>query len=299
MGNEPIKITIKEAVTNLEKARKSTIVSYVGAETSLIGPEDSPALVDTIEMVLPETGRIEKLDLFLNSPGGFIESAYKIVRICKEYSQQFNVIVPFAAKSAATVICLGANEIVMTSLAELGPIDPIIQHPYKPEIRVPARAIKDFFAFLSATETGDKIKLDPTFKSQMAAVLDPYLIGSYQTALQSSKQIAELLLSQGPLKDNPTKLTEAVHSLTEQYYSHRFAIDRQMARDLGLNVLTAESDKSLSRAIRQLFNIYQMFMRENNIIKVIGNREVNRNFQLAPPIPTPPSIPSSSVNFNF
>jgi hypothetical protein len=187
----------------------------------------------------------------------------------------------------------------MTSLSELGPIDPIIQHPYKPEIRVPARAIKDFFAFLSAAETADKIKLDPTFKQQMAALLDPYLIGSYQTALQSSKQIAQLLLSQGSLKDNPAKLDKVVHALTEQYYSHRFAIDRQMARDFGLNVLNAESDKSLIQAIRQLFNIYQMFMRDKNIIKLIGNRDVNRNFQFAPPTPTPPSTPSSSVNLHF
>ena len=299
MGSEPIKMTIRDAVVNLEKCRSSTVLSYIASDTSLIGPEDSPALVDTIEMVLPETGKINKLDLFLHSPGGFIESAHKIVRICKEYSEEFNVIVPFAAKSSATVICLGANEIVMTSIAELGPIDPIIQHPYKPEIRVPARAIKDFFSFLNTTETSNKITLDQTFKNQMATLLDPYLIGSYQTALQSSKQIAEILLSQGPLKNTPEKLAKAVSELTEHYYSHRFAIDRNMARDLGLNVLNAETSKPLITAIRQLFNIYQIFMRDKNIIKLIGNRDVNRNFQLAPPIQTPPSTPPSSVNLNF
>jgi membrane-bound ClpP family serine protease len=60
-----------------------------------------------------------------------------------------DIVVPLAAKSAATVICLGAKEIVMTSFAELGPIDPIMQHPYKPEVKVPARAIKDIFEFLN------------------------------------------------------------------------------------------------------------------------------------------------------
>ncbi len=299
MDDEPKRITIKEAVVNLEKCRNSTVVSYIAAENSLIGPEDSPVLVDTIENVLPDTGKIIKLDLFLHSPGGFIESAYKIVSICKEYSVQFNVIVPFAAKSAATVICLGANELVMTSLAELGPIDPIIQHPYKPEIRVPARAIKDFFAFLETTETSDKIRLDATFKNQMASLLDPYLIGSYQSALQSSKQIAEMLLTQGPLSGRPEKIKEAVHKLTEYYYSHRFVIDRNMVRELGLNVLSPETNKPLTIAIRQLFNIYQMFMRDNNIIKVIGNREVNRNFQPPRPIQIPPSTPPSLANLNF
>jgi len=300
MDNEPQgkRITIKEAVVNLETLRNSTIISYIGAQSSLIDPSDAPMLVDTIEGVLPETGKIKKLDLFLHSPGGFLDSAYKLVRIFKEYSEEFNVIVPFAAKSAATVICLGANEIVMTSLAELGPIDPIIQHPYKPEVRVPARAIKDFFSFLNTTETEERIKVDQSVKNQMANSLDAYLIGSYHSALQSSKQIARMLLSEGALKNRPDRLEDTVNKFTEYYYSHGFVIDRQTARTLGLNVSNAEDNKSLSAAIRQLFMIYQMFMMDNKIMKVIGNRELNRNVPI-PPQQTSSPTPPASVNLKF
>src|SRR3972149_4773425 len=121
-------ITIKDAIVQVEKIRKSTVISYMASQNALVGPEDAGLLVDTIEMILPEARKFDRLDLFLHSPGGFLDSAYKIIRICKEYSNEFNIIVPLAAKSAATVICLGANEIVMTVFAELGPIDPIIQH---------------------------------------------------------------------------------------------------------------------------------------------------------------------------
>lgn len=290
-------ITIKDAVVQVEKIRKSTVISYMASQNALVGPEDAGLLVDTIEMILPEARKFDRLDLFLHSPGGFLDSAYKIIRICKEYSSEFNVIVPLAAKSAATVICLGANEIVMTVFAELGPIDPIIQHPYKPDVRVPARSIKDFFAFLNSTET-EKILVDPQFKIQMSSLLDPYLIGSYQTALNSSKQIAEKLLRENALKSKPELVDEAVKKLTEFYYSHSYVIDRNEAREIGLNVTNAEKTPHLDQAIRQLLRVYQQFMMQNSILKLIGNRELNRNIQA---VQAPPQIvnPSKPVNLIF
>ena len=290
-------ITIKDAVVQVEKIRNSTVISYMAAQNALVGPEDAGLIVDTIETILPETRKIDRLDLFLHSPGGFLDSAYKIIRICKEYSNEFNVIVPLAAKSAATVICLGANEIVMTVFAELGPIDPIIQHPYKSDVRVPARSIKDFFEFLSSTETG-KVLVDPQFKTQMSNLLDPYLIGSYQTALNSSKQIAEKLLKENALKNKPQLVEVAVNKLTEYYYSHSYVIDRNEAREIGLNVTNAESTPKLDQAVRQLLSVYQQFMMQNSILKLVGNRELNRNIQA---VQVPPQIanPSKPVNLVF
>lgn len=292
-------ISIKDAVMELEKIRNSTVISYMAAQNALIGPEDAGLLVDTIENVLPSSRKLQKLDLFLHSPGGFLDSAYKIIRICKEYCTEFNVIVPLAAKSAATVIALGANEIVMTVFSELGPIDPIIQHPYKPEVRVPVRSIKDFFDFLNSTETNQKIFVDPQFKNQMSSLLDPYLIGSYQTALNSSKQIAEKLLKENALKDNQSLIPEAVKRLTEYYYSHTYVIDRNEAREIGLNIINSESILNLDNVIRQLLSVYQQFMIQNNIIKLIGNREINRNIQAFPINPPQLQIPSKPVNLIY
>ena len=290
-------ITIKDAVVQVEKIRNSTVISYMASQNELIGPEDAGLLVDTIEMILPETRKLDRLDLFLHSPGGFLDSAYKIIGICKEYSNEFNVIVPLAAKSAATVICLGANEIVMTVFAELGPIDPIIQHPYKPDVRVPARSIKDFFEFLNSTET-EKIPVDQQFKTQMSNLLDPYLIGSYQTALNSSKQIAKKLLRENALKEKLEEVDKAVDKLAEYYYSHSYVINRNEAREIGLNVINAENTPQLDQAVRQLLRVYQQFMMQNSILKLVGNRELNRNKQ-AVQVPAQIANPSMPVNLTF
>jgi membrane-bound ClpP family serine protease len=291
-------ITIKDAVVQVETIRKSTVISYMATQNALVGPEDAGLIVDTIEMILPETRKIDRLDLFLHSPGGFLDSAYKIIGICKEYSNEFNVIVPLAAKSAATAICLGANEIVMTVFAELGPIDPIIQHPYKPDIRVPARSIKDFFEFLNSTET-EKIPVDLQFKKQMSSMLDPYLIGSYQTALNSSKQITKKLLSENALKDKPELVDVAVNILTAYYYSHSYVIDRNEAKKIGLNVINAEKIPHLDQSVRQLLGVYQQFMRQNSILKLVGNRELNRNIQQPVQVPSQIVTPAKPVNLIF
>jgi len=68
----------------------------------------------------------EVIDLIIHSPGGDGNTAEKIVDMCRAYlppGGQFNVIVPNKAKSAATLIALGADNIIMGYSSELGPID--------------------------------------------------------------------------------------------------------------------------------------------------------------------------------
>ncbi|MFA5196850.1 MAG: peptidase [Patescibacteria group bacterium] len=278
---EKKQITIKEAVTQLEGARSSTIISYIAVPGAMIEPSDELVLVDNLDSLKPEKGKIKKLDLFLNSYGGFMETAYKLVRICWDYTEEFNVIVPLVAKSAATVICLGAKEIVMTNVAELGPIDPIIQHPYKPNLRVPARAVKDFFEFFDTSDTGKN--LNEEVKKRLVEQFDPYLIGVYEGSLKSAKQYSEKLLSEYMLKDEKDKIQDVVEKLTEHYASHGHVIDRKEAKEeLGLNVIYPDSDEKLLIAIKQLFGIYNQFMQDNKIVKLQGTRDINRNIQIMP-----------------
>jgi ClpP class serine protease len=63
--------------------------------------------------------------LLLLSRGGSIEPAYQISKLCKSFAKQrFVALVPRHAKSAATLIAIGADEIHMGPLGQLGPIDP-------------------------------------------------------------------------------------------------------------------------------------------------------------------------------
>lgn len=70
-----------------------------------------------------------RLILVLNSPGGMALAAERFVNVCRAYSGgAFEVMVPHAAKSAATMICFGAAKIHMSMTAELGPVDPQVAY---------------------------------------------------------------------------------------------------------------------------------------------------------------------------
>jgi hypothetical protein len=66
------------------------------------------------------------LMLIIDSPGGHPLAAERIIRACRTYSGtgRFIACVAGAAKSAATMICMGAERIVMGPTSELGPVDP-------------------------------------------------------------------------------------------------------------------------------------------------------------------------------
>jgi hypothetical protein len=86
--------------------------------------------LDRIYRSLKARNRTRENDvlLLLMSSGGKIEPAYQISKICKKFSNsKFVVCVPRYAKSAATLIALGADQIHMGMLGELGPIDPQFQ----------------------------------------------------------------------------------------------------------------------------------------------------------------------------
>jgi ClpP class serine protease len=55
-----------------------------------------------------------KGDLMINSPGGDANAAEKMLKMCRfRFKEKFNVIIPNYAKSAATLIALGADRVFM------------------------------------------------------------------------------------------------------------------------------------------------------------------------------------------
>ncbi len=70
-----------------------------------------------------------ELDLVLHSPGGSPQAAEQILEYLRTRFEYIRAIVPLQAKSAATMIALGCDEILVGAHSELGPIDPQILVP--------------------------------------------------------------------------------------------------------------------------------------------------------------------------
>lgn len=72
---------------------------------------------------------LSKLYLVVDSPGGDLYSAVKIIRILRTKFTHISGIVPYRAMSAATLMLLGTDEIYMSEESQLGPLDLPMEHP--------------------------------------------------------------------------------------------------------------------------------------------------------------------------
>jgi hypothetical protein len=114
----------------------------------MIGPIFDYSVMYFEELVF-DASPDEDLHLMLASPGGDGEVAVRLVRAAQTRCRHLTVIVPNQAKSAATLLALGAHEILMGPTSDLGPVDP--QFPFgeydlvsaKDIIAAVERALKD------------------------------------------------------------------------------------------------------------------------------------------------------------
>jgi hypothetical protein len=113
----------QELLCELGEVLGRTVVAYFTSFKYAVTIDQSD--VDMLEEVLRSTKISNGLCLVLNSPGGDSVAAERIIRICRVYSDNvFDVLIPRRAKSAATMIALGADRIFMGETSALGRIDP-------------------------------------------------------------------------------------------------------------------------------------------------------------------------------
>ncbi|WP_163834728.1 SDH family Clp fold serine proteinase [Spartinivicinus ruber] len=173
--------------------------------------------------------------MILHSNGGQIEPAYLISKTCKKLAKsKFNVLVPRLAKSAATLIALGANEVHMGLLSELGPIDPQIQG-------FPALGLAN--AIEKVAEMTSKFpSASDMFAKFLAEKVSVVQLGLFERLNESAAQYAERLLIGKSLPGNLSASSLADH-FTNHYKDHNFVIDSEEASKLLGNEVIKESTK--------------------------------------------------------
>lgn len=82
-----------------------------------------------LEELLHPLDSSKPLHLLLASPGGDGETAIRIVRSLQARCAELTILLPDMAKSAATILCLGADRIVFGPGGDLGPVDPQMRYP--------------------------------------------------------------------------------------------------------------------------------------------------------------------------
>lgn len=184
---------------------------------------------------------IENLDVFLESGGGDLNASYKILRMFRLYAKRTRIIVPFFAKSAASLIAVGADELAMCKGGELGPIDPQVIDPSSGQF-IPAHSIKEAVKFIEETK-------DTLVKLSLADKIPPLLMGAFRETRESTKQYLDEIFTR--LGD---KKADAIYTFTERFLSHGYPMDREFLRNLGINI--SDPDPETENTFCDLHEIY-------------------------------------------
>ena len=200
------------------RLQKYTLLFFYTDER--IGAEDADKIYQALQGIKPSQRR--DVLLVMVSNGGYVVPAYQISKLCREWARdKFVVAAPRHAKSAATLICLGADAVHMGPLSHLGPIDPQIKGVSGLAHRASLEAITKWVSEHPGSHElwSEILTKDESF--------DYFDVGDFDRSVESAVQYGERLLVAG--KSDPERAAAISRKLVYEYKDHGFVIDREEA----------------------------------------------------------------------
>lgn len=260
-------------INQIQELRVSNVLVYFTGDRQPIGSriaEDAVRPLYKHLLALAEASPPrQKIDLFLYSRGGDVSVPWRIVTMIREFCEEFCVLIPYKAHSAATMISLGADRIVMGKKAELSPIDPTLVRAIIGEAMVPPPeiSVEDVSSYISfmreRANISDQAALAQVV-SQLASHLTPLTLGSVNRQYSHIRLVARKLLTSRKEKIEEGRIGTIIDALTEKMYSHGHAIGRREATELGLPV--EKPDDNLETLIWSLYQEYETLLQLNEPI---------------------------------
>lgn len=265
-------------IRQLEELRGSTVICYITGERENVNTRIAPDVIPVFYRHLEQSEKRDKIELFLYTRGGDVLTPWRLVHLIREYTGHFNVLVPFRASSAGTLLCLGANEIVMTKMGELGPIDPSVVNAYNPEdprnplARMPVN-IEDVYSYFTlACETAriDSESITDIF-AILAEKIHPLALGNVHRNYLLIRSLAKKLLGLRRCSLCAENVQVIVDKLTEKLYAHNYTISRREAlEDLGLPVFYPDAELE-----KTMWLLYEDFAAELQLSEPFDPRDIS------------------------
>jgi len=217
----------------------------------VIFPHSVPFLEETLFDADPE----QDLHLMLGTLGGDGETALRMIRQVQSRCRELTVIVPDQAKSAGTLLVLGADSIYMGPTSDLGPVDP--------QFRLPNGSLVAARAIIAAVEEAEsRIEENPTTYALHASLLTDItalMVQQSRDAMARSKDLVREALASvcSRTADDVKKLTDALNQhLVGDPKDHGAVVSAADAKRYGLPVEEADPRNPRWQAVWQLWTKY-------------------------------------------
>lgn len=227
----------------IEQDRGSRVIAFVTSERVGLETMIAADAVAPFVSVLDEIGPTKKLSLVLDTNGGHTTAAWRLINLIRSFCDELEVVIPTKAMSAGTLMSLGADKIIMTKQAALGPIDPSLNdHPVAPtvinhmgqpvRVSVSAEAVRGYI---------DEVKKDVQDPAALALVwnqlstqIHPLVLGDiFRLGGQIRSMAGDLIKKQVPDAETQQGI---IQLLCSDSGSHDYTVNRRQATDMGLKI---------------------------------------------------------------
>jgi hypothetical protein len=232
----------QEVLARIQRRVGGTLLTYWTSPSGSVCDNDVMAMHEVLEA----TGPRERLTLFVKSDGGSGMASLRMIHLLRRYTRRLTVAAPLNCASAATMLALGADTILMGPLSYLTAVDTSLEHDLSPVdhtnnlVAVSNDEVDRVIRLWKETRGRDKDSVNPY--QELYKYLHPLVIGALDRASSLSLMLCREIL--GYHMRDTKKADRISRRLNSSYPAHQYPITSREARRIGLNVqhLTPELD---------------------------------------------------------
>jgi hypothetical protein len=239
-------------IARIEKVIEGPFIGYWNSDSGSVCENDVVGLYG----LLRKLGRQSALTLFIKSDGGSGQSALRMVNLLRQFSEQLTAVVPLECKSAATMLALGADRILMGPLAHLSAIDTSLTHDLSPLDRDNDRVSvshDELLRVIKLWRAESKGKDSNPYESLYPHV-HPLVVGAVHRASSLSVKLCTEILSYH--MSDRRKASQIANRLNSEYPSHGYPITLREAKRIGLKAQPMPSE--LNELLIELHEVYSV-----------------------------------------
>jgi hypothetical protein len=240
------------ALARIERRVGGTFLTYWTSTSGSVCDNDVMALHELLETLGPQ----RHLTLFVKSDGGSGMASLRMVHLLRRYARRLTVAAPLNCASAATMLALGADTILMGPLSYLTAVDTSLEHDLSPldhtNNLVPVSNDEVDRVIRLWREHAGRNRVVTHPHQELYKYLHPLVIGALDRASSLSLKLCHEILSYH-LRDGK-KAESIARQLNYSYPAHQYPITSREARRLGLKV--DDLDPALDELLQDLNLLY-------------------------------------------
>ena len=239
----------QEVILKLSEKLGGPLITYWNNQRGSVCANDVIALYNILEKI----GHHQTIYYFIKSDGGNGQASLRLVNLLRLHCDRLVALVPQECASA-TMMAIGADEILMGPTAYLTAVDTSLNHALSPLDRDNDRvsvSLDELNRVIKRWRDESSDSKDNPYKS-LYQYVHPLVIGAVDRAESLSIMLCKELLSYH-IKDNK-KALEISTVLNSKYPSHSYPILMNEAKNIGLSV--SPMPKEINSLLFELHLLY-------------------------------------------